>query len=1791
METEEEDNSRHSTITSMTATATEPQTVNNLLCTQHQCTPHPVTELPDQQFGGGGGDGESRPPPETETKVPDDGECQDVVAGENTSAVEFSELDAVGGGGESQSPPSRSLQRPVAEGGEGESAKAEEESAEVKEEGQRVETPEIVPEIPGKEEEDNVLIPGEERRGHLNDSDSSNEDKDNGVDVPGVNKETETKMEVVVNLVEDSGKAVELDFTGTMKGLAIVYKDMEKRDVVEEKKEEAADTAEEAEMAHISEETKEDADKDNYGVVDAGVDVPGVNMETETTMEVVVNLAEDSWKAVEADITGTMEGPVKLDKDMGKRDVVEETKEEAADTAEEAEMAHMSEEIKEAAFVTAEEAEMAYMAEDTVEVEEEKGFAADVEEEKEGMTEEVALAEEMKAAEQTEMTDNAEETKVAEETEEVVNEDGDMNEMEMADMTEENEQEEEMDVTNAKEESGTAEEADNAEEMELADGTEAEGAGDEEEEVNRNAGGKRKRGKNARAPTRVSTRKKVEEDVCFICFDGGDLVLCDRRGCPKAYHPSCVNRDEAFFQTRGRWNCGWHLCSICEKNAYYMCYTCTFSLCKGCVKDAVILCVRGNKGFCQACMRTVMLIERNEQGNNEVAQINFDDRSSWEYLFKDYWIDLNGRLSITSDELSQAKNPWKGSELHAGKRESMDEPYDSHNDAGSGSDSSGNPEVTTSKRRKAKKRLKSHAKEKDSLITTTVNDAEEASPDGSVQWASKELLEFVMHMKNGDKSVCSQFDVQALLLEYIKRNKLRDPRRKSQIICDSRLEKLFGKPRVGHFEMLKLLETHFLLKEDSQADDLQGSVVDTETNQLEADGNSDVLMKTSKDKRRRSRKKGYGRGLQSNLDDYAAIDTHNINLIYLRRSLLENLIEDAETFHDKVVGSFVRIRISGSAQKQDLYRLVQVVGTNKASEPYRVGKKTTDYLLEILNLNKTEIVSIDIISNQEFTEDECKRLRQSIKCGLINRLTVGDIQEKAMALQAVRVEDSLESEVTRLSHLRDRASDLGRRKELRECVEKLQLLKSPMERQRRLEEIPEIHADPNMDPSYESEEDEGQTDGKRQDYLRPGSSSFNRRGREPIPPGRGSFASNDSWGTRNYSSTNRELSRNLSNKGFLNKGDDNAGAGEILNESLWSQGRDRETQQSQSWENPKSAANLETKSFHPVLSSESVPSVKQDIAVAPSSAVVTQAAIKINETDKIWHYQDPSGKIQGPFSMVQLRKWSNTGYFPADLRIWRTDEKQDDSFLLTDALSGNFQRDPQLVDSSSLKSHSPHLSSSYSTSTGDCKPQSEISNSTGRAASAPLDVPKYSAEKWGSETNLPSPTPAQAATSGTKGKPFESKWSPTPAQPAGSLLVANSLPGGNGELQRLAMVIPEISQLPHSSTPSSSTKLLNSANSPQMHSQSTLSGESPRVQVISHPLPAPDSGGASVNTVIDMKSLQNLVHPVTNNNPLIGTQGWGAVSVSKPEMVASHAISGSGSQGWGSAPSQKPEQNNSISMPTQAGAYGNWGDASTSAAHSSASSFIASNPTGVSPAPGASGLAPSDVWRGPMPGQPNIQPSAAPSNVPWGMGITDNQTVTPKQGLENQNIGWGPVPGNPNMGWGGPVSANSNQGWVVSGQGPAPANANPGWVVHGQVQAPGNANLGWAAPVQGQAQGNAFPGWVPPGQVQTPVNANPAWVAPGQGPPPGNANPSWAASPGNMGSWGSEKNNGDRYSSQRDGGSQGGDTGYGGGKPWNKQSSFGRGDSSRPPFKGHRVCKYHESGHCKKGAACDYLHT
>lgn len=45
----------------------------------------------------------------------------------------------------------------------------------------------------------------------------------------------------------------------------------------------------------------------------------------------------------------------------------------------------------------------------------------------------------------------------------------------------------------------------------------------------RGGGVKRKRGRKGGRPPVKMKKSEEEEDVCFICFDGGNLVLCDRK--------------------------------------------------------------------------------------------------------------------------------------------------------------------------------------------------------------------------------------------------------------------------------------------------------------------------------------------------------------------------------------------------------------------------------------------------------------------------------------------------------------------------------------------------------------------------------------------------------------------------------------------------------------------------------------------------------------------------------------------------------------------------------------------------------------------------------------------------------------------------------------------------------------------------------------------------------------------------------------------------------------------------------------------------------------------------------------------------------------------------------------------------------------------------------------------------------------------------------------------------------------------------------------------------------------
>jgi len=75
-----------------------------------------------------------------------------------------------------------------------------------------------------------------------------------------------------------------------------------------------------------------------------------------------------------------------------------------------------------------------------------------------------------------------------------------------------------------------------------------------------------------------------EDDYCFVCGDGGTLLVCDREGCRRVYHLHCALLDEC---PEGTWLCPSHYCDSCTKKLLeddketecFRCVYCTASYC------------------------------------------------------------------------------------------------------------------------------------------------------------------------------------------------------------------------------------------------------------------------------------------------------------------------------------------------------------------------------------------------------------------------------------------------------------------------------------------------------------------------------------------------------------------------------------------------------------------------------------------------------------------------------------------------------------------------------------------------------------------------------------------------------------------------------------------------------------------------------------------------------------------------------------------------------------------------------------------------------------------------------------------------------------------------------------------------------------------------------------------------------------------------------------------------------------------------------------------------------------
>eukprot|EP01018_Ginkgo_biloba_P023476 Gb_13314 [translate_table: standard] len=202
-----------------------------------------------------------------------------------------------------------------------------------------------------------------------------------------------------------------------------------------------------------------------------------------------------------------------------------------------------------------------------------------------------------------------------------------------------------------------------------------------------------------------------------------------------------------------------------------------------------------------------------------------------------------------------------------------------------------------------------------------------------------------------------------------------------------------------------------------------------------------------------------------------------------------------------------------------------------------------------------------------------------------------------------------------------------------DCVEKLQFLSSPGERARKLHEIPEVIADPNLDSDHGIDEEE-----KLADNSQGGKWGEDKDGEEH----------------RLDEQEKQKCSESMvSGSNTISAVETNVGGMKGLSQSsgestLFASNSDQQQERAQKC---KSSSQL------------AIFTEKADTCSTESSS----------EAEVVWHYQDPTGRIRGPFSMLQLRKWNRTGLFPLNLKIWKTIVRQVDSILLTDALDGRFE--------------------------------------------------------------------------------------------------------------------------------------------------------------------------------------------------------------------------------------------------------------------------------------------------------------------------------------------------------------------------------------------------------------------------------------------------------------------------------------------------------------------------------------
>ncbi|KAJ8765381.1 hypothetical protein K2173_012078 [Erythroxylum novogranatense] len=518
------------------------------------------------------------------------------------------------------------------------------------------------------------------------------------------------------------------------------------------------------------------------------------------------------------------------------------------------------------------------------------------------------------------------------------------------------------------------------------------------------------------------------EDWCFVCKDGGDLILCDFHNCLKVYHPGCVGKEDTLMETGEHWTCDRHSCLFCSGTPKFHCYCCPDALCGHCIATAEFAPVRGKKGFCSSCLELVLLVEEKENMNIDEDKIDLQDRNTYECLFLEYWDIIKEEEGLTLDDVYCADSRLKkGQHSDYGSQSyKIGKSKGSYGQITSSSDLSDSEESETMGKRTGPKKLE------------------------FVGWGSKPLIEFLRSLGKDTTEELSQYDIESIICTYIQQKNLYDPWKRKKILCDDSLYSIFRRKSILKNRIYSLLEAHLVVNINHSEDDESGHEVKGTSH----DQNEETVLTCKKRRLVSSAKNSEGTERNANIQEssFASILSENLKLIYLRRSLVEELWYEPQKFAVKVVGSFVKVKTGcRDYTRRSSHQLLQVTGIKST------GEDKSEIVLRVSNLPTD--VHISSLSDYDIREEEIDDLRENVDKGLLPKLTVVELEEKARSLHEDITKHWIKRELVRIQSCIDFANEKGWRRELYEYLEQIELLKNPTEQERLLQNRPKVVAE------------------------------------------------------------------------------------------------------------------------------------------------------------------------------------------------------------------------------------------------------------------------------------------------------------------------------------------------------------------------------------------------------------------------------------------------------------------------------------------------------------------------------------------------------------------------------------------------------------------------------------------------------------------------------------------------------------------------------------------------------------